>query len=70
MAIIKKQDIKKMNENEIIEKIKELRILLIKEEVSKGKGGKIKIKEIKKTIARLLTNININRINRKSVVNK
>lgn len=69
MAIIKKQDIKKMNENEIKEKTKELKLQLIKEEVNLTKGGKIKVKEIKRTIARLHTFNNLNRINR-SVENK
>lgn len=69
MAIIKKQEMKKMNEKDRLEKIKDLKMELIKEKVNISKGGKIKIKEIKKTIARLLTYNNINRIN-KPVENK
>jgi len=49
-----------MNPSEIEEKIKELKMELIKEKVSSAKGGKLKYKEIKRTIARLLT---INRLN-------
>jgi ribosomal protein L29 len=60
MAILKTKDIKKMSPKEMEEKIKDLRLELIKNEVSASKGGKLKKKEIKKTIARLLT---LNRIN-------
>jgi len=63
MAIIKLKEIKKMNSKEIEDKIKELKMELIKEKVSAAKGGKLKTKEIKRTIARLLT---INRLNQKS----
>jgi len=64
MAIIKSEDIFKMPEKEIKEKIKELRMELIKNKIDIKKGGKSKTKEIKRTIARLLT---INRLNKKSV---
>ncbi|MDP2925416.1 MAG: 50S ribosomal protein L29 [Nanoarchaeota archaeon] len=62
--ILRKKDLKKMSEKEIEENLKELRMRLIKEKVSSTKGGKIKIKEIKKTIARLLT---INRLKKKPI---
>ena len=65
MAILKAKDISKMSEKERNEKIKDLKIELIKDKASAGKGGKIKTKEIKKTIARLLT---FNRINKKKSV--
>ena len=61
MAILKSKDIGKMSKEEIKNKIKELKIELIKESVNLAKGGKIKIKEIKRTIARLIT---INSINK------
>jgi ribosomal protein L29 len=64
MAVLKSKEIKKMNEKEIGEKIKELRFELIKNQVASNKGGKIKTREIKRTIARLLT---INRQNKKPV---
>ncbi|MFA5857145.1 MAG: 50S ribosomal protein L29 [Candidatus Pacearchaeota archaeon] len=67
MAIIKLSELKKLNEKDREEKIKELRMALIKDRVASSKGGKIKIKEIKRTIARLLT---INRQNRKVEVSK
>jgi ribosomal protein L29 len=66
MAIIKNLDIVKMSNKECEEKIQDLRMELMKERVNVAKGGKNKIKEIKKTIARLLT---FNRLN-KSVEEK
>ena len=64
MAILKTKEIAKMSEKDIKEKIKDLRLELIKSKVNSGKGGKIKIREMKKTIARLLT---FDRLNKKSV---
>jgi ribosomal protein L29 len=61
MAIIKNSDIVKMSNKECGEKIQDLRMELMKERVNVAKGGKIKIREIKKTIARLLT---FNRLNK------
>ena len=61
MAILKKKDISKMSEKETNEKIKDLRFELIKNQISSGKGRKLKTNEIKKTIARLLT---FNRLNK------
>lgn len=55
MVVIRNQEIKKMSSEDIAEKIKELKMELMKEKVNTAKGGKIKIKEIKRTIARLLT---------------
>lgn len=55
MAILKSKDISKMSKKEIKEKIQELKIELIKNQIKSGKGGKMKTREIKKTIARLLT---------------
>ena len=55
MSTLKNQEISKMPDREIEEKIKDLKLELIKSKISSGKGGKLKIKEIKKTIARLLT---------------
>jgi len=64
MAILKSKDISKMKNEEINEKLKELQSQLIRERANLAKGGKIKIKEMKKTIARLHT---FNRLNEKSV---
>jgi ribosomal protein L29 len=55
MVILRKKDIEKMSGKEIADKIKELKMELIKGRIEATKGGKLKIKEIKKTIARLLT---------------
>ncbi|MEM4270509.1 MAG: hypothetical protein QXO70_00245 [Candidatus Pacearchaeota archaeon] len=44
-----------MSEKDIEEKIKELRIELVKRYAPANKSSKIKAKEIKKAIARLLT---------------
>jgi len=66
MAILRSKDISKMSEKERTEKIKDLKSELMRERVSLAKGGKMKVKEIKRTIARLHT---FNRIN-KSIDNK
>jgi len=55
MAILKMEDIKNLSKEERKEKLKELKIELIKKNVAANKSGKIKTKEIKKAIARLLT---------------
>ncbi len=65
--IIKSKEITKMSEKDIEEKLKELKMELIKEKVGAAKGGKLKTREIKRTIARLLT---INRLNQKSIAKK
>jgi ribosomal protein L29 len=64
MAILKVKEIAKMHEKERDEKIKELKMELIKNHINSAKGGKVKTKEIKRTIARLLT---FNRLNKKSM---
>ncbi|MEM4326101.1 MAG: 50S ribosomal protein L29 [Candidatus Pacearchaeota archaeon] len=48
-------EISKMKESEREEKIKELKIELMRSYVNSSKSGGSKIKEIKKTIARILT---------------
>ncbi|VVB78781.1 50S ribosomal protein L29 [uncultured archaeon] len=64
MAILKSKDIKKMSSKEIDEKVKDLKMELVKSKVAASKGGKLKIREIKRTIARLHT---FNRLNKQSV---
>ena len=54
-----------MSKKEIDDKIKDLKLELIKNKVNTGKGGKLKTREIKRTIARLLA---FNRLNDKSIV--
>tara|TARA_Y100000310_G_C20408137_1_gene680642 strand:+ start:582 stop:797 length:216 start_codon:yes stop_codon:yes gene_type:complete len=55
MAILKSKNIAKMSDKEKQNKLTELRFELIKANVAANKTGKIKIKEIKRTIAKLLT---------------
>lgn len=58
MAILKKKDITAMNAGELQNKLNELRFELLKVNVQKSsKTPPRKIKEIKKTIARILTSI-------------
>lgn len=55
MAVLRKKDIKSMSDKEREGKIKELKLELIKKNAPANKAGKIKNKEIKRAIARLLT---------------
>ncbi len=54
MAILKAKDIERMSEKEKQEKLKELKLELIKANVVANKSGKIRIKEIKKAISRIM----------------
>ena len=64
MAIIIKREIEKMSEKERNERIKDLKMELIKSGVASNKGGKLRTKEIRRCIARLIT---FNRLNKESV---
>ena len=55
MAILKIKEIRKMGKEESAKKLDELKLELVKAQVSATKGGKTKIREIKKTVARILT---------------
>ena len=55
MAVIKNKDVKKMSKEDRESKLEELRMTLIKKHVQANKAGKVKTKEIKKAIARILT---------------
>jgi ribosomal protein L29 len=55
MAILKAKDIKNMKEDEKKKRIKELKFELVKSRAKATQGGSNKTKEIKRTIARLLT---------------
>ena len=57
MAILRSKQIKSMSKEESQKKISELKMELMKE-TKPGQGASIKTKEIKKTIARLLTQQN------------
>jgi ribosomal protein L29 len=54
MAIIRKKDIKNMKQAEVDAKIKELRLELVRGSVTANRAN-AKTKEIKRTLARLLT---------------
>ncbi len=59
MAIIRKKELKNMNEEELKERLDALRIELMKEESKiASKQASQKRREIKKTIARILTMLN------------
>lgn len=64
MAIIKFNEITKLSEKERQEKLKELKVELIKSNLPNSKS-KIRPKEIKRAIARILT---FNRLNKKESV--
>jgi len=55
MARLKSKDIQKMGKEERMKKIEELKFELIKAKTHASKTGTSKAKEIKKTIARILT---------------
>jgi ribosomal protein L29 len=49
------KEFKEMNKEERERRLKELKIELVKSKVNASKGGSSKIKNIKKTIAQILT---------------
>jgi ribosomal protein L29 len=55
MTKLKSKEIKSMSKDDKERKIKELKVELIKSKASVGKGGKSNSKQIRKTIARILT---------------
>lgn len=55
MASLKSKEIKNMGKEDRDKKLKELKLELIKSKVGASKSGTSKIKQIKKTIARILT---------------
>ncbi len=56
MALIKRQDISKMNINEVTARLKELKLELAKAHVTAHRAT-AKTKEIKRTVARLMTRL-------------
>ncbi|MCL6500781.1 MAG: 50S ribosomal protein L29 [Candidatus Pacearchaeota archaeon] len=60
MAILRNKDIKSLNKEELINKRKELSLELLKIKAQKGlaSSGTKKLKEIKKVIARINTQLN------------
>lgn len=63
MAIIKKKEIAKMSSTEKKEKLKDLKMELVKSNVAANRSGS-KTKEIKRAISRLLTSMNAEKINK------
>ena len=55
MAVLKNKDIKALSVKDRQEKLKELKMELIKKNVTANKASKVRAKEIKKAIARILT---------------
>ncbi|MBU2612737.1 MAG: 50S ribosomal protein L29 [Nanoarchaeota archaeon] len=55
MAILKAKEIRQMKKNEKETKLKELKLELAKSKAKSSQGTSSKIREIKRTIARLLT---------------
>lgn len=55
MAILRAKEITKMSKSEKEAKLKELKMELVKSRAKAAQGTSSKIREIKKTIARLLT---------------
>jgi len=51
--MVKFKELSKLPKSEINKKISEFKLDLIKAKVTASKGGKVKIRELKKTIARL-----------------
>lgn len=50
----KYKELSRLSKIDIKNRIEEIRIDLIKAKITAGKGGKVKIRELKKTLARLL----------------
>jgi ribosomal protein L29 len=55
MAKLKAEEIRKMNKEERKEKLEELKMEMLKARVNASKTGSSKVKQIKKTIARIIT---------------
>ncbi len=69
MAILKKKEIAAMNSDELQKKLNDLRLEQLKVNAQKSsKTAPRKIKEIKRTIARILTSVN--KINKERTVKK
>jgi len=60
MAVIRKKEIQRLNEPELNEKIQELNLEMLKVKLQKGQAtaGTKKLKELRKTIARINTQLN------------
>lgn len=52
--MVKFKEVSKLGKTDIDKKIEEVKLELVKARVTASKGGKVKIREMKKTLARLL----------------
>ena len=59
MAILKNKDLKNTGIDELNKKLKDLNLELIKGRSQRAQGSAIKTREIKRTIARILTHIQL-----------
>ena len=55
MAILKAKEIKQLSKIDREKKLKELKLELVKSRAKASQGGSLKTREIKRTIARLIT---------------
>ena len=62
MAILKAKDVAKMNEKDRNDRMKDLKMELLKLRVGGRKSGKASFKEIRRAIARIMTFNSMNRI--------
>lgn len=62
MAILKAKQVRALSRQDADKKLKELRLEMLKE-TKPGQGASIKTKEIKRTIARILTHLNAEKSN-------
>jgi len=60
MAIMRKKEIPRLNESELIEKLKNLKLEMLKIKAQKGQAtaGSKKLNELRKSIARINTQLN------------
>ena len=59
MALLKKKELMELNAKDLDKKLSDLRLELIKANVQKSAQNPLKIREIKRAIARILTRMNL-----------
>ena len=65
MAIMRKKEIKEMNEEDLKKKLNEFRLELMKLNAQRKVGGSVnpgRIRELRRTIARILTELNLRKL--------
>ncbi len=60
MAVLRNREIKNLNKKELLDRLQELKLELLKLRIQKGQAtaGTKKLKEIKRTMARIHTQLN------------